>query len=178
MEVSPKQALARNSAHEYMKKLATKVKVALERRGQKEMICVVGEIVHVPMKDMDRSKTDPASLTGVIVKVNNNKSSARVAVKSGLLKDWYLYHKLGRVSGNSNNIALNGLTEAFKTRKTLPVIAEQQAARNESMTGGQGGFKCYCKGKCDTACCACKKAKQMCTSACHRGNVVVRTMNN
>jgi hypothetical protein len=98
-----------------MMKSATKVKGALERRGQKEMICMVGEIVHVPLKDMDRSKTDPASLTGVIVKVNNGKSSARVAVKSGLLKDWYVYHELGRVSGNSNNIALNGLTEAFKT---------------------------------------------------------------
>ncbi len=171
MEVSPKRALARNSAHEYMKKLAKKRNGALERRGQKEMICMVGEIVHIPLKDMDRSKTDPACLTGVIVKVNNGKSSARVAVKSGLLKDWYVYHKLGRVSGNSNNIALNGLTEAFKTWKTLPVIAERQAARNESMTGGQGVFKCNCKGKCDTERCACKKAKQICTSACHRCNV-------
>ncbi len=55
MEVSPKRALAQNSAHEYMKKSATKVKGALERRGQKEMICMAGEIVHVPLKDMDRS---------------------------------------------------------------------------------------------------------------------------
>jgi hypothetical protein len=171
VEVSPKRVLARNSAHEYMKKLGTKVKGAFERRGRKEMICMVGEIVHVPLKDMDRSKTDPASLTSVIVKVNNGKSSACVAVKSGLLKDWYIYHKLGRVSGNSNNIALNGLTEAFKTWKTLPVIAERQAARNKSMTGGQGVFKCNCKGKCDTERCACKKTNQICTSACNGGNV-------
>ncbi len=102
--------MARKSAHEYMQKSAIKVKDKLEKRRQKEMICTVGEIVHVPLKDMDRAKTDPANLTGVIVKVNKGKSSAHVAVKSGLLKDWYVYHKLGRVSGNSNNIALNGLT--------------------------------------------------------------------
>jgi hypothetical protein len=136
-------------------------KDALERRGQKEMICAVGEIVNVPLKDMDRSKTDPASLIGVIVKVNKGKSSARVAVKSGLLKDWYVHHKLGRVSGNSNNIALNGLTKSFKNLKTLPVIAERLAARNKSVTEGQGVFKCNCKEKCDTECCACKKAKQI-----------------
>ncbi len=171
MEVSPKQALAQNSAHEYMKKSATKVKGALETRGQKEMICVVGEIVNVSLKDIDRSKTDPASLTSVIVKVNKGKSLACVAVKSGLLKDWYIYHKLGRVSGNSNNIALNGLTEEFKAWKTLPVIAERQAARNKSTTGEQEVFKCNCKGKCDTKHCAYKMAKQICTSACHCGNV-------
>jgi hypothetical protein len=97
-----------------MQKSVTKVKDALERRGQNEMICMVGEIVNIPLKDMDRSKTDPASLTGVIVKVNKGKSSAHVAVKSGSLKDWYVYHKLGRVSRNSNNIALNGLTEHLR----------------------------------------------------------------
>ncbi len=75
------------------------------------------------------------------------------------------------MSGNSNNIALNRLTDAFKNWKTLPVIAERLTARNESMTGGQGVFKCNCKGKCYTERCAYKKAKQICTSACHRDNV-------
>ena len=121
---------------------------------------------------MDKAKVDPGTLTGVIVQVDKGRSQARVAVKSGLLKSWYVYHRLGRVTGRGNNVQLNGLTEAFNNWKKLKVITEREAARNESLVGGQGkgDVTCNCKGPCNTDRCSCKKAGRICSSACHRNN--------
>jgi hypothetical protein len=111
-------------------------------------VCEVGEVVHVPLKDMDKAKVDTGNLTGVIVQVDKGRSQARVAVKSGLLKSWYVYHRLGHVTGVGNNVELNELTNAFANWKTMPVITEREAARNESMVGGQGkgDVTCNCRG--------------------------------
>ncbi len=84
-------------------------KKALEKYGD-EKVCEVGEVVHVRLKNEDKAKVDSGYLTGVIVKVNKSRSQARVAVNCGLLKSWYAYHRLDRVTGKSNDVALNGLT--------------------------------------------------------------------
>ena len=52
------------------------------------MMCKVGEVVHVPLKDVDKAKADTGNLTRVIFQVDKTWSQARVAVKSGLLKFW------------------------------------------------------------------------------------------
>ncbi len=103
---------------------------------------------------------DTGNLTGVIVQVDKSSSQARVAVKSGLLKTWYVYHRLGRITGCGNNVELNGLSETLKNWKMLKEITEREAARNESMVGGQGkgDVTCNCKGPCNTNQCSCKKA--------------------
>ena len=59
-------------------------KRVLERVGE-DKVCEVGEVVHVPLKDVDKAKVDTGNLTGVIVQVYKSRSQARVAVKSGLL---------------------------------------------------------------------------------------------
>jgi hypothetical protein len=45
-------------------------------------------MVHVALKDEDKTKVDLGNLTGVIVKVDKSHSIACVTVKSGLLKSW------------------------------------------------------------------------------------------
>jgi hypothetical protein len=171
--VTPRRGEMRKRAHEQMSKAAASMKKAVIKRVGNEKVCEVGEVVHVPLKDMDKAKVDTGNLTGVIVQVDKGRSQARVAVKSGLLKSWYVYHRLGRVTGAGNNVELNGLTDALANWKTMPVIAEREAARNESMVGGQGkgDVTCNCRGPCNTKQCSCKKAGRICTSACHRNNM-------
>jgi hypothetical protein len=159
-------------AGERMEKCAESMKKsALKQRGE-EKICEVGEVVHVALKNEDKAKVDLGNLTGVIVKVDKKHSQVRVAVKSGLLKSWYVYHRLGRVTGKGNNIELNGLTDALNGWESMKIISEREAARKESIVGGQGkgDVKCSCKGKCNTNQFSCKKAGRICSSACHRNN--------
>ena len=96
----------------------------------------------------------------------------RVAVDSGLLQNWYLYHQVGRVTGPGNDMEINGLTSAYNNWKLLREISEREAARNQSVIGGQahGIIRCNCKGACSNAKCPCKKAGRICGSSCHKGN--------
>jgi hypothetical protein len=73
----------------------------------------VGEVVLMPLADVDKAKVDAQNLTRVIVKIDTNRMLARVVVKSGLLKQWYSHHKLTHVMGKGNNIELLGLKEAY-----------------------------------------------------------------
>jgi len=170
--VSPTQDSLRKRAGENMEKAASSMKKkALEKYGN-EKVCEVGEIVHVRLKNEDKAKVDSGNLTGVIVQVNKGRSQVRVAVKCGLLKSWYAYHRLGRVSGKSNDVALNGLTDALNGWESMKVISEREAARKSSLVGGQGkgDVTCNCKGSCNTNSCSCFKAGRICCSACHRNN--------
>jgi hypothetical protein len=170
--VSPTRDSLRKRAGENMEKAASSMKKkALEKYGN-EKVCEVGEIVHVRLKNEDKAKVDSGNLTGVIVQVNKGRSQVRVAVKCGLLKSWYAYHRLGRVSGKSNDVALNGLTDALNGWESMKVISEREAARKSSLVGGQGkgDVTCKCKGSCNTNSCSCFKAGRICCSACHRNN--------
>jgi hypothetical protein len=104
------------------------------------------------------------------VNINQFYGVCQVAVTTGLLRPWYVYHKLRVVPGLGNDRALNNLEDAFKNWKTMNWIAPRTAATNQSLVGGQGIFQCRCKGKCNTNSCKCYKNKRICTSACHRNN--------
>jgi hypothetical protein len=171
-KVTPRRSAMRKRAHETMTKAAETMKKNVMKRVGEDKVCEVGEVVHVPLKDIDKAKVDTGNLTGVIVQVDKSRSQARVAVKSGMLKSWYVYHRLGRISGKGNNVELNGLSDALVNWKSMSVITEREAARNESMVGGQGkgDVTCNCKGACNTNQCSCKKAGRICSSACHRNN--------
>jgi hypothetical protein len=132
----------------------------------------VREVVLVPLAYLNKAKVDAQNLTGVIVQIDINRMLARVAVKSGLLKQWYSYHKLIRVVGKGNNIELLGLQEAYLGWATMKVISEQEASRNEPLVGGQGkgDVTCNCKSACNSNHCSCFRADRICTSACHHNN--------
>jgi hypothetical protein len=103
--VSPNQKALCKRAAENLVRSATKMKSnAIEKAGMAHFY--VGNVVKIALADVDKAKTDSQNLTGVIV-------NAQVAVKSGLLKNWYAYHKLSHVSGHGNNLDLLGLNHAL-----------------------------------------------------------------
>jgi len=171
-EITPRRGELRKRAHDKLSKAASSMKKRAAKEAGNDKLCEVGEVVHVPLKDMDKTKVDTGTLTGVIVQVDKSRSQARVAVRTGLLKSWYVYHRLGRITGNGNDVQLNGLGDTLTNWTALPLITEREAARNESMVGGQGKgcVTCNCKGPCNTNQCSCKKAGRTCSSACHRNN--------
>ncbi len=42
------------------------------------------------------------------------------------------------MTGKGNNVELNGLTDALNGWETMKIISEREAARKESIVGGQG----------------------------------------
>jgi hypothetical protein len=144
----------RKWAGDHMEKFAESMKKSAQKRRGDEKVCEVGEVVHVTLKNEDKAKVDSGNLTGVIVKVDKTCCQVCVAVKSGLLKSWYVYHRLGRVTGKGNNVELTGLTDALKLNgwESMKIILEREAARKECIVGGQGkgDVACLCKGKCHT----------------------------
>jgi hypothetical protein len=145
-------------------------KVAMKKGVGK--VFEVEEVVLVPLADVNKAKVDAQNLTRVIIKIDTNRMLARVVVKSGLLKQWYSYHKLTCVMGKGNNIELLGLQEVYLRWGLMKVISEREASRNESLVGGQGkgDVTCNCKLACDSNGCSCFRAGRICTSACHRNN--------
>ena len=127
--VSPTRDGLRKRAGDNMVMFAESMKKSALKRTGDNKICEVGEVVHVALKNEDKAKVDSGNLTGVIVKVDKTRSQARVAVKSGLLKSWYVYHRLGQVTGVGNNVELNGLTDALNGWESMKIILEREAAR-------------------------------------------------
>ncbi len=105
------------------------MKKSAHKRSGDDKICEVGEMVNVAQKNEDKAKVEEGNLTGVVVKVNKSPCQARVAVKAGLLKSWYVYHRLGRVTGKGNNVELNGLTDTLNGWESMKIISER-AAKN------------------------------------------------
>ncbi len=170
-KVSPHCAGLRKRAAGKLESCAKSMKVVAMKKGAGKVF-EVGEVVLVPLADVNKAKVDAQNLTGVIVKIDNNRMLARVVVKSGLLKQWYSYHKLTRVMGKGNNIELLGLQEAYLGWGLMKVISEQEVSRNESLVGsqGKGDVTCNCKSACNSNRCSCFRAGRICTSACHHNN--------
>jgi hypothetical protein len=150
--VFPHRDALRKQAGDHMEKSAISMKKIAQKKSGDDKIYEVGEVVHVALKNEDKAKVDSGNLTGLIVKVDKTRSQAHVAVKSGLLKSWYVYHRLGRVTGKGNNVELNGLADALNGWESMKIILEREAARKESIVGGQGkgDVTCLCKGKCNS----------------------------
>ena len=119
----------------------------------------VGDVVHIGIVPQDRGKVDPTNLTGVVVKINEHYGICQVAVKTGVLRPWYVYDQ-----------KLHDLEDAFKNWRQMDLIALRTASTNQSLVGGHGIFQCSCKGKCMTNICKCYKNNRICTSACHRNS--------
>ncbi len=102
----------------------------------------LGDIILVPLDDVDCTKVDGKNIVGVIVLINKNKSTCKVAVKQGLLHCANVYHSLRLVPKALNICEVMDLEDAFKDWKGLPKITEREAACFVSSVGGQGMIKC------------------------------------
>jgi hypothetical protein len=103
LDVYPKRQSLRGIAANNVRKKAAVVK---ERALKKSTSSVFkeGDVVLVPLDDVERTKVDGASICGVICQIKNNMCT--VAVKEGVLRKSYVYHWLGGVPEASNNRAL------------------------------------------------------------------------
>ena len=168
-DVSPKRKSLREKATKNVQKKADSVtKKALFKSPTSSL--KLGDVVLVPLSDVDCTKVDGKSLAGVIVTISKDKSTCKVAVKEGLLHRAYAFHALRVVPIGSNNRTVMDLEDAYLHWKGLPKITEREAARYVSSVGGQGIVSCNCRGDCTTKSCSCKKANRLCSSRCHRNN--------
>jgi hypothetical protein len=180
-EVLPNWGTLCKHAADLLEKKAKRMREdAMEKTGGAGKVFFIGEVVRVPVADVDKAKVDNSNLTGVLIKINAVRMKARVVVKAGLLKPWYDYNKLSRVRAPGNNIKLLGLKEAFVNwHKMTKVVSKREASRKESFVGGQGKGTviCSCKGTCDYNKCKCFKEAQICSPACHRNNAKCKNHN-
>ena len=168
-DVSPKRKSLREKATENVQKKAESVtKKALKKSPTSSL--KLGNVILVPLSYVDCMKVDGKTVAGVIVTINKDKATCKVAVKEGLLHRAYAFHALRVVPKASNYRTVMDLEDAFLHWKGLPKITEREAACFVSSVGGQGMVKCNCKGDCTTNSCACKKAGRICSSCCHRNS--------
>lgn len=130
----------------------------------------VGDVVQVKLHHVDTTKVDPKNITAVVVEISQEHGSYRVACEHGVLKSWYVYHRLSRVSELQNNRAIHRLEDIFESWRGAVTLTEREAARHMSSVGGQGVTSCGCGGKCVTRQCTCFRKKVFCNSRCHKGN--------
>ena len=168
-DVSPHRHNLRKKAAENVQKKADSVKRTVLKKSP-SLVFKLGDVVLIPLDDVDRTKVDGANLAGVVVSMSKLKSTCRVAVKQGVLKRAYVYHVLKPVPEASNNLDAMDLREAYENWRSLPMITEREAARFISSVGGQGIIHCNCRGSCTTNGCSCKKAGRLCSSRCHRNS--------
>ena len=168
-DVSPRRQNLRNRAAENMAMTANSTRSKLLKKSP-QLLIKQGDVVLVPLDDVDRTKVDGGNLCGVVVSVNKLNSSCRVAVAQGLLHRAYVYHSLKLLPKASNDIDLNNLRDAYENYLSLPKLTEREAARYVSSVGGQGIVSCNCRSDCTKQSCSCKKAKRLCSSRCHRNN--------
>jgi hypothetical protein len=111
--VSPRRHDLRNRATENMAKTAYSIRSKLLTKSP-HLLIKKGDIVLVPLDDVDRTKVDGGNLCGVFVSVNKLNSTCRVAVAQGLLHRAYVYHALKLLPEASNDIDLNNLWDAYE----------------------------------------------------------------
>jgi hypothetical protein len=83
-------------------------KVAMKKGVGK--VFEVGEVVLVPLANVDKAKVDAQNLTGVIVKIDTNRMLVQVVVQSSLLKQWYSYHSLTPVMGKVTTLSARDIS--------------------------------------------------------------------
>ena len=129
----------------------------MKRIKSRSTVVEIGDAVQVPLVQQELSK---------VVNINNTFGICQVAMKMGVLRPWYVYHKLYMVTGAGNNQVLMDIENAFQGWRMMKIIAPRMAAMNESIVGGQN-FLCKCKGKCISNVCLCYKNSRTCMSTCH-----------
>ena len=135
----------------------------MKKRVQAKMEAVfyVGNVVQVPLHDVDTTKADGKTLTLIVVDIVQKKDNScamyRLACKAGVLDTLYHPSYMTSVAANSKVLGLDNVLDEWTG---LPRIKERKAAASMSMVGGQGKhLGCKCKsGSCRTGRCSCFKA--------------------
>ncbi|XP_025198728.1 uncharacterized protein LOC112597034 [Melanaphis sacchari] len=95
----------------------------------------VGDCIVIPVPKVDRGPTDPANIIAVVIDQKNDLN--RIGTEHGVLKGWYGSGNIQSATSNFIDIEQVNKTKEMSLREIV-----------SSLTGGQGFFSCYCKGKC------------------------------
>ena len=118
-----------------------------------------GDNVTVPVPLVDRGRSDPRNLLGIILDRDEN-DLYRIAVRAGILK--------GKYARNQFDLCVQRLLFENDVKNNVEVSL-RCAVQAESNCGGQGYVKCNCVGsnRCQSKRCKCFKNKMKCNSRCH-----------
>jgi hypothetical protein len=166
-EVSPCHAAIHRQAAKMTDRSARKV---IRRVKSKQALISLGNVVYVPLVQQHRAKVYAHNLTAVVININNHFGVCQLAVKNGILRPWYIFHKICHLPDLGNKRYLNDLEDVYKNWKKMNFVTPRTASICKLFVGGQGIFQCKCKGKCTTNQCKCFKNGRICTSACHRNS--------
>ena len=105
----------------------------------------------------DRGKGDSRNLLGKIIEVND-KGNAVIGTQHGRLNDMFGANEMSICKQDS-------ILQEERNWETS--ISIREAASQQSLSGGQGFFKCSCKSKFSSNRCKCKKNGVLCNNRCH-----------
>ena len=145
-----KRKIARDAQEQQAKKM-------LKRSEAHRPPLLVGDNVRVPIPKVDRGRTDPGNVIGVVTEITEH-GSYKVGTKRGQLK-----------GALSRNLVEKCSQNVFLSPKDVPdsELSVRQAAAQESIGHGQGFLHCGCKTGCQNGRCKCKKSNRLCNSRCH-----------
>ena len=127
-------------------------------RSSKSLKAVkVGDNVAVPVPEFDRGKADPPNVIGIILKID--KDGYTIGTKVGVING-----KLAR-----NQFEYTEFTGLSKDDVSFDMLSLREIVRAQSLCGGQGYHRCYCRSikSCLSKRCSCLKAGRPCSTACH-----------
>ena len=144
----------------YMQRLAKR-----KRGGQDP---AAGDVVMIPVSNVDRCKLDQRGVPALVVEVTHG-NMLRCATKDGILERCL---DRSHVQFDSNltptDVGLSGVLERWQGGDITARLSVRTASTNNSKFGGQGMLKCGCvKGNCRTSACRCFRAGRECNSRCH-----------
>ena len=119
-------------------------KICDMRAGQAKNVIYqefVKKIILVPIPDVDRGRCEYPNLKAIVLESHPEGHLWKLGCKTGVLDQWY--------SRNQFQPTL----EKFMSVSDVSLETEvslRTAAKQESMGGGQGYFKCNCTGNCQT----------------------------
>ncbi|XP_051156759.1 uncharacterized protein LOC127278873 [Leptopilina boulardi] len=146
--ISQKRKAAQNGLQLQAKKM-------LKFSNNKFLPAAVGDSVKIPIPDVNRGRTDPKNLIVTFLSVHNETYA--LGTREGRLNQHYTRNQFTLCR---QKFLLP--TEVPETKKSLREIVNAQ-----SLTGGQGYKRCFCKGHCDTRRCSCKAENIQWNSKCY-----------
>lgn len=147
-------ANARKGAHDGLEVQAKRMKVISDNTYPKPKI---GSTVRVPVPDVDRGRGDARSVLAVVLEATED-GFYRLGTKQGVISKYYSRSEFSTCPANILTI------EDVSQDKEVPL---RSVATAHSTGHGQGFKKCYCKTKCQSNKCACRRNNVLCNSKCH-----------
>ncbi|KAI1695169.1 putative SCAN domain-containing protein 3-like [Ditylenchus destructor] len=127
----------------------------LQESAKRNAPISVGQTVRIPIPSVDRAKTDPRNLLGVVMEEEDG--FYRIGTDHGILSQQYSRNQIEPSSSQ------------FVSKENVPdkEISLRTAVGADLLSGGQGHKHCNCLQGCKTGKCNCRSLGRLCNSRCH-----------